>query len=146
MAERFRIRVRGIEQVRRALRRLNGTANEAFARELFREGETIMTESKQLVPVDSGALRSTGHVTPPVREAGTLRVTLAYGGPAGAEGVSDEGKGRYVGYALHVHEDLTARHTVGGPKFLERPALEATPGMATRMAVRIQAALDREGR
>jgi hypothetical protein len=42
-------------------------------------------------------------------------------------------------YAIFVHEDLEARHPNGGQaKFLESAVLEATPGMSSRVGLRIQ--------
>lgn len=137
----FEFRVRGIAAAQAALRALGERAKAELAAALYTEGEAIMGHSKPLVPVDTGALRSTGHVQPPKLEARTVRVTLGYGGPAGTDGVSAEGAGRYVGYALKVHEDLAARHRTGQAKYLEQPAREASAGMAERLAKRLAARL-----
>lgn len=131
----IQIRVRGLEDVIRRLRAARRDIETALAGALYREGERIMEQSKRLVPVDTGALRSTGHTALPVRDGNKITVTLGYGGPAGAAF-----GGREVGYAIYVHENLTARHKVGQAKYLEQPALEAVSGMATRIA----AALRRE--
>lgn len=93
-------------------------AVEAADAALYMEGERIMTISKRLVPVDTGALRSTGQVTHPEREGTSVQVTLGYGGVAG--------NGENVGYALPVHENLAAHHKVGQAKYLEQPLTEET--------------------
>ncbi len=94
---------------------------------LFEEAEAIMARSKdEFVPVDEGILRASGHVQLPVRTGGDVSVTLAYGGPAEA-------------YAVIQHERLDFNHPHGGgPKYLERPLVEAVPGMGDRIAARIR--------
>ena len=74
-------------------------------------GEVIMTDVKASreghgVPVDTGALRSTGRVTGPtgVRNPSVL---LSFGGAAAP-------------YALRQHENLFYRHTVGEARYLVR--------------------------
>ena len=121
--------VRGQKQVQAELKRLGRKANKALARALFIEGELVMSGAKKLVPVDTGALRSTGHVNIPLARAGVVLVTLGFGGPAAP-------------YAIRVHEDLEARHEPPTQaKYLEIPALAAQAGMARRMASRLRAEL-----
>jgi hypothetical protein len=95
-------------------------AKQNVAAALYQRGEKIMSVSKQIVPVLTGALMNTGKVTLPVEDgSGVIEVTVGYG---------DES----VGYALYVHEELNApsggpiKYTRpgSGPKYLERPALE----------------------
>ena len=69
-----------------------------------------MTKAKKITPVDEGVLRSSGHVQLPVQRGSSVEVELGFGGPAG----SGEGQLKDVGYAVYVHEDLTAYHPVGG--------------------------------
>ena len=87
------------------------------------EAEIIMAKSKDLVPVDTGALRSSGHVRKPRTVGDYLVVELGYGGVA-------------VGYAIPVHERLDVHHPVGQAKYLEIPFKAAQPGLATRVMVR----------
>ena len=90
------------------------------------EAELVMTESKKsFVPVDTGALRSSGHVQPVERRGRELSVTLAFGGPAAP-------------YAIFVHEDPDAHHPVGSWKYLEIPLRAAIPGMARRIAAEVK--------
>lgn len=102
----------------------------ALVAAIYQEAEAVMTLSKQeYVPVDTGALRASGHVEPPVRTAGGGSVALGFGGPSAP-------------YAVIVHEDLTKRHPVGGAKYLELPLrvrLQAMPvilGQKTGAAIR----------
>lgn len=71
-------------------------------------GEEIMLDVKAArpgagVPVDTGALRGSGRVEGPLRN----RVFLSFGGAAAP-------------YALKVHEELQAFHTVGEARYLVR--------------------------
>lgn len=100
---------------------------QAAARGLLLFGEAVMTDSKEnFVPVDLGNLRASGHVRGPFFEAGDIAVRLGFGGPA-------------VQYALIVHEDMTARHTVGQAKYLELPVIQNAPKMAPFVAMHIRA-------
>ncbi len=93
-----------------------GTAGvRAATRVLFQKAEVIAGRAKEAVPVDTGALRSTIHVE--MDQGATVSAAVVAGGPAAP-------------YAVVVHEDLTARHTVGGPKYIERPMLEVLPSIA----------------
>ena len=109
----------------------------AAARVLREEAEEVMTRSKELVPVDLGTLRDSGHVPPTKRIGNTIEVEIVYGGEAKE-------------YAVAVHEHLShhsppswfAAEYAGrpvkfspagtGPKFLERPYLEAVPRIPAR--------------
>ena len=82
-----------------------------------------MTASLPLVPVKTGALRSSGEVGDVTHAGGIAMVEIGYGGAASA-------------YAVIVHEDLTKRHPNGMAKFLEAPMLAAQP--------RFQKAMERE--
>ena len=81
---------------------------------LYGIAEEVMTASKDIVPVDTGALKSTGHVQPPRISGAVVEVTLGYGGVAG--------NGSEVDYAWFVHENLAAQHaSPTQAKFLEEP-------------------------
>lgn len=66
----------------------------------------IYDRSQELVPVLTGALKSSGRV-----EVGGLLATISYGG-------SD------APYGAIVHEDLTLTHVNGQAKFLEQAVVE----------------------
>ena len=115
------LRLDGIKEMQRALEQLGPKANFALRRSLTTEAEKIMAKAKRLTPVDTGTLRATGHVQPPVVEPEQIEITLGFGGPAAR-------------YAIFVHERTELRHTVGQAKFLEQPVNEAAEGLANRLA------------
>ena len=122
-------------QVKASLRRLGAAAPAMMARALFMEGQIEMGEAKRRTPVDTGALRSSGRVSPPVVTLRNTSVTLSFGGPARG--------GVDVGYAVRVHEDLSAFHPSGGAKYLESVILESRAFMRARVGKRIESELAR---
>lgn len=134
-------RFEGSRRMQRRIRSLAAASGDAAALSLRLEGEFIMTRAKQAssgkgVPVDLGALRSSGHVQDVERRGKDLSVTMGFGGPAGAGNLGETNK-ETVGYALIQHEALHFSHRIGEPKYLERPMKEAIPGMPRRIAARI---------
>lgn len=111
----FTVRLKGGERVQAALGKLGEQGPRALAAALFAEGEAIVAKAKELVPVDMGALRASGHVQPPEVVAGRVRVTLGFGG-AGAP------------YALYVHEGTGP--AVGRPPYF--PPVKALEGWVRR--------------
>jgi len=130
-----------------SLARDAATAPDVFVRAvraaLYVDAEQLMTRAKYITPVDEGVLRSSGHVQLPVRDGDAVEVRVGFGGPAGSGNVGGETNSEDVGYALIVHEDLTASHTVGQAKFLEAPFVERQPGLPARIAERINQQLSR---
>jgi len=102
---------------------------------LYRQAQKIMADSKEhYVPVDLGALKSSGKVGRPVYEGRKVYVELSYGDAASA-------------YALAVHEHPSKysppswQGTVvqfspsgTGPKYLERPLMKAAPTLGAEVA------------
>lgn len=103
---------------------------------LYQEGVGILEASKGLVPVDTGALRSSGYTAEPVYDGMTVTVDMGYGGPAAQ--INPKTGESTDGYALIVHENLDAFHKVGTAKFLEMPFDQATEGMAQRLATKMR--------
>jgi hypothetical protein len=130
--------LRDVKKVMDAIRRHGKVAEDAAGRGMREGGEEVMTVSKELfVPVDTGALKSSGHVTGPERtKGGDLQVRLSYGGPAGGSHA-----GVFVGYALYVHEDLEAHHVVGGPKYLSQPVEQMKGRVVEHMTNLVRAAV-----
>jgi hypothetical protein len=93
---------------------------------LYHEGQRIMERSRELVPVDTGLLRSTGITKLPYVQPTIITVELNYGGAGLAP------------YAAVVHENLAARHPHGQAKYLEQPLNESVEGMAERLAREIR--------
>lgn len=104
---------------------------------LYVEAQRILAESQPLVPVDTGALRASGFVTPPERNGDTVSVELGYGGPA-AQVNAKTGESA-AGYALYVHENLEAHHPVGQALYLATPFNAAQTGMSERIAGNMKA-------
>ena len=92
---------------------------------LYQEGQGLITSSQPLVPVDTGALRSSGFVNTPVTSGDKISVKLGYGGPATK--VNPKTGEATTDYAVKVHEDLQMHHTVGEAKYLEKPARQLQP-------------------
>ena len=125
MALTIKARIRGSKALQRELKKRAREAPKALAGALFIEAERIMGKSKRLVPVDTGALRASGHVQLPKISGKKVRVVLGYGGAAAP-------------YAVFVHE-RPARHNAPTQwKYLETPLNAAIPGMAGRIARRLR--------
>jgi len=127
------------------LRRIAAEMPNKVGAALYMEANLIMTRAKrEFVPVNLGILLGTGDVDRYVEEPGGIYVLLHFGGPSAP-------------YALAVHEHPSAFsppswegkpiegiHSVRtgepwsldgrGPKFLERPLMEAAEGLAGRLA------------
>lgn len=103
------------EQRLRALSSASGPTKQ-LAGAAYRRGQAIMSVSQRLVPVDTGELKSSGHVELPKISGSKVQVDLVYGGPAAP-------------YARIVHEDLDAFHKVGQAKYLEEPFLAERAGV-----------------
>lgn len=125
MATSPQVTVVGMEKLRARLAAMAKRIPNEVARALFAEAQVEMTEAKRRVPVDTGALRASGHVGNPQVVWRDITVRLAFGGPAAP-------------YAIKVHEDLSAYHKTGQAKFLESVILESAPYMAKRVAKRIE--------
>lgn len=124
------VKVIGVPVVEARLKALGQAGAPAMARGLYRGAQITMTDAKQRTPVDTGALRASGHVQPntmeqAIRSDGVVEFTLGFGGPAGS-GNLGETNAVNVGYAVFVHEGT--RFYPGGPrpggvgerKYLER--------------------------
>lgn len=124
----FRVDVHGVPRAVANLKRTANTTVDRVARGMYLEAERVMAESKEFyVPVRTGTLRSTGHVSPPRMVAGRIVVELIYGGPAAP-------------YAIVVHErpkihawSPTAAGTEGVNKFLEAPFRKNAPDLPERI-------------
>lgn len=124
--------VRVTNRLTPTLWRIRSGLKQAIARAAEREANAIMTESKLIVPVDTGALRGTGTVEPATWFGDTVMVLLRYGG----EGVD---------YAVPVHEILPPRINHRLPtmaKFLELPMNGARWEWMDRVGADVQAWVD----
>lgn len=120
------VEVKGVDVVFNGLQALIDRVPEAVASALYQEAEAIMTDSKaNYVPVDTGVLRDSGMVSAPDMSGNEISVSMGYGGAASA-------------YAVVQHERLDYHHEVGGPKYLERPFLDAANNLEERLADRLR--------
>ncbi len=105
-----------------ALATLGEKAKTAVGAGLYIQANEIMTESKTLVPRDTGALVGSGYVAKPEVTQKGVSVELGYGGAA-------------KDYAVEVHEDLEQAHPDGGQaKYLEEPFNAAAGTALQRVA------------
>lgn len=121
-------RVIGLVEMKARIAAINGAMAHKIDAALKIEAEAIMSASKQIVPVDTGILRSSSVVGNPDTQGNVHRIEMGYGGAA-----SD--------YAVVVHELLDTHHPVGQAKFLEVPLRAAAPYLLENIARRI--ALDK---
>lgn len=93
--------------------------------------EEVLQRSQQLVPINTGRLRSTGQVNGPEFKNGAWEVHIWYGDR------------RTAWYAAIVHERLDVRHPRGQAKFLEQPLLEHLKVLDAALARVIEGALEK---
>lgn len=107
-----KVTLEGADRLARRLSQLQYPVQErAFDRAMFNTANTVLNESKKIVPVDFGTLRDSGRVEAPKRTKTSIEVEITYGGAAAP-------------YALYVHEDPNARHAAGKTyKYLEIPVM-----------------------
>ncbi len=120
------IRWVGMEKFQRYLKDVSD-AGAPLAAALSQEGESIMGNAKKDTPVDTGRLRSTGHVKRPKLSGKKVEVELAFG----------------TDYAIFVHEIAGAAHPSGKAKFLEANVLAAQSGFGRRVADKMERHLRR---
>lgn len=83
--------------------------------------DNIFEVSQDLVPVDTGELKSTGKREKAETNGIEVSVEIAY----------------TAEHALHVHEDLEVQHPRGQAKYLEEPMNENASSMAEFVAGRV---------
>lgn len=122
-------KIDGLEDLIQKLKTGKQRFRENAAKEMYQFAEEVMTDSKEVVPVKTGALMNTGKVFPPVEDATSITVDLGYG---------DES----VDYALIVHEELQSpkgnpinwTRPGSGPKYLQNPFDAKSDQLAPRIA------------
>ena len=141
----FQMSISGDQQVLATLKALGEAAQPAMLAALREEGQELLNDSLQLVPVDLGTLQGSGTVKS--IDGSSPEVIVGYGGAAAP-------------YALTVHENPRSGKTGGvGPsgqkykhwasigqwKYLEQPFKERASGFASRIAVLLRQRLTRGG-
>ena len=103
----------GIPQVEKEIEKATDRYRRALGAALYAKGEDIMGLSvEQMVPVDTGRLRATHYVSPPVGKA--MQVLIGYG----------------TDYALEVHEKHPTKS-----KYLQRALDQKSSGYARHVAL-----------
>lgn len=92
-----------------------------------REGDALLAESREEVPVETGATWLSGYAQPLGRFTNTISVEVGY----------------TTEYAIYVHEILRYRHPTGKAKFLEDPFNRRAPGLQDRAGQELLAFLGR---
>jgi hypothetical protein len=127
----FQVEWEGADEYLQALQLAGDNVVQVLVQALYAEANDIMLASQELVPVDTGILKTSGEVLDPVINGNTVEVVMGYGGAASA-------------YALRQHEDLTYRHAEGKQaKYLEDPAREAMENFEQSLADRIEGIIER---
>jgi hypothetical protein len=112
----------GVDKLKRRLDKRPQLAT-MIGRAILAETRIEAKESMRRTPVEYGTLRSSTEVLGPFYDAG-IYCQIHVGGPSAP-------------YAVYVHENLEAQHTVGQAKFLESTIAESRPFMAARVAKRL---------
>ena len=129
----IKIEITNLAEFSKKMDALPGKVLAESARTLREEAEEVMEKSKQLVPRDLSTLADSGHVPPTERERNAVSVSMVYGGEA-----------KEYAIAVHEHPSIhspeswsgkTIKWNVPGtgPKFLERPYVEALPKIPARL-------------
>lgn len=86
-----------------------------------KEGEITKADSMQHTPLEYGALRASHEVIGPTSDGKDIEVEVTVGGPS-------------ADYAVYVHENLEANHSIGEAKFLENAVARRQQGLLSRLA------------
>jgi hypothetical protein len=106
-----------VEHLFTGLERARKRALPGLTQGLTAAGSFLLDKSREIVPVDTGNLHSSGFVT--LENVGTLQAAVVVGYDA------DQAP-----YAIYVHEDLHAQHQPGKQaKYLEQPARQYRDAM-----------------
>lgn len=140
------IRVASLDQVIQDLNEQIGRVHVATRRGLIAAGLYIQGESQRRCPVDLGNLKASAFTTWPGKKGAGVKgfkgntaevmasnhansvnsaTATVTANSSPVRTVVEVGHSAY--YALYVHENMTAKHTVGSAKFLQRAFIEGAP-------------------
>jgi hypothetical protein len=106
--------LRDIEKIDQLGGRMTPIVNESINKTISQ----IFVESQNLVPVDTGALKASGHIN-----TQSVPYSIEYGG--GGYWTGETGRGKVVDYAVVVHEDMSVNHNPPTQaKYLELPLVQ----------------------
>lgn len=118
--------VNGAEELRRRLEVLGGALPAEAGKALYQFAVSVVEPlSVERTPVQFGVLRGSHETLKPEVSGNDVSVAIVVGGPS-------------VGYAVPVHEILTAHHHVGQAKFLESAVHDTAPRLAEEVAQRVK--------
>lgn len=117
--------ITGVIQVRAKLKAFGEKFPHTLGAAMRQEAEIEATEAKRRTPVDTGALRASVHAEGPFFDGKTIYAAIVAGGPSAP-------------YAIFVHENLEAHHTVGQAKFIESVIMESKSYILQRIANRVK--------
>lgn len=127
MADTAGVEFEGLQTVMTRIKAIPTNLTRSTENEIYDTVTDIFNESQKQVPVDRGFLRGSGATV--VLSTDPLDITIGYGGVT-------------AGYALAVHENLTAKHKGGTKaKYLEDPFNEQTAKLDERVAATIDGAV-----
>ncbi len=112
--------IRSAKAASKKLRQFKAKMTMAMDDFTVREANELLREIKDggWVPVDKDDLRKSGKVERVQVNKSTRKTVISFNTP----------------YAWEQHENMEYNHTVGGPKFVERPMLMKMSGMSSRLA------------
>lgn len=110
----------GEREMKQNLETLARRSPRALERSLNKFTQIELAEMKRRTPVEFGTLRDSGHAEKPMWKGNTLTQEVGFGGAA-------------EDYAIPVHEDMEAQHSVGGPKYVESVLNESERYFAERV-------------
>lgn len=108
--------VRGVKKVRANLKNASVRMTRAVDAALYQVGLEIDADAVMRTPVDTGRLRSSHYVSPPVGDPSVVQI------------------GSGTDYAVPVHERTGVGHTVGEAKYLQNAVDAAKSDMAANIA------------
>lgn len=117
----LKLEVNGMDKVIKKMTGKSKSYREAAAAAVLQEAYKVDELSQKMVPVDTGRLRSSHYVSPPVNIR-NIQAEVGYG----------------TDYALPVHEKTGAALKSGFPKFLEEAMKMNSVGYKNRLMMRIK--------
>lgn len=109
------------DAVQRQIKQYHDKAIPALAAAMYQLGSAVIADAIPRTPKKTGTLRNSGYCALPVIKGNSVTVEGGFGGYAKA-------------YAWVQHENMSYRHTEGGPKYLERALAAKEPMAAEHVA------------
>lgn len=129
MAIQIKADIQGTENLLKALLVSGEAVTREVGRFLYQEATEVFNRSQDIVPIDTGALRSSGAVFQPEVEGTEIFVTVQYGGAAAP-------------YAAIQHENLEYHHDAPTQaKYLEAPLVERMEGIGAGLTAIVSQAI-----